>query len=978
MIRRQTTIAPGARIEVRNEEWLVRRVDRTDTRGYALHVTGMSELVRDREAVFLTDAEQFAGKDIKVLDPAETALVPDDSPGFTFTRLYMESLLRKTPPTGHQLYIGHRAAMDVLPFQLAPAAMALSQPRQRILIADAVGLGKTITCGILLSELIRRGRGKRILVVAIKSLLTQFQKEMWSRFTIPLTRLDSVGLQRVRNHIPVNHNPFHYYDRAIISVDTLKQDNEYRVHLENAYWDIIVIDEAHNVAERGGGASQRARLAQLLSGRSDSLILLSATPHDGRARSFASLMNMLDPTAIANPDHYGPEDIRGLFIRRFKHDIKDQVAGSFEDREIRRIPVPASPAEEAAFQALEAITFHRLDQKHGGARLFRTTLEKSLFSSPAACLETVSNRIRTLTRDHGDDHPDIPGLTDFAGTVKKITPGDYSKLNCLVSMLTDKKSSLYWDGKNTADRLVIFTERVETLKFLHTHLPRKLKLSSKQVATLKGMDSDREQQEVVEAFGKESSPIRLLIATDVASEGINLHYLCHRMIHFDIPWSLMVFQQRNGRIDRYGQNQTPQITYLVTQSETAKIKGDIRILELLIQKDEEAQKNIGDPSVFMGVYDEEKEEMITARAMEDGMDPEQLDREMAQNLQKARDEMFADGFNAMDLFFGDDEDTDTPVTEPETGAMPSLFDSDFQFARTALDHLFKNLGVHSVDDAQGMLQLEAPEDLAWRFRMVQKEMRPDNNTFYLTDRTRVIQEQIAVARKEENAWPQVHYLWELHPVMEWLTDKLTAVMGRHQAPVIHLDQGLSPGETIYLLFGLIPNRKGHPLVQHWFGISQHRQTGPFKGEDFTDRTVMDLGRFLDVTGFGKKEIPNPLKQVDVVPLQKALKDVIIQAKKTMSEKRALFESEMAPALERHLERLKTLEQRHQHHIQQEFDWESSEKKDRRLRQVENTFKRFNTWIKDTLKTEDAPYIKVVAVFTRNDDRQETGQPSPDR
>ncbi|MCF8087567.1 MAG: DEAD/DEAH box helicase, partial [Desulfotignum sp.] len=338
MIRRQTTIAPGARIEVRNEEWLVRRVDRTDTRGYALHVTGMSELVRDREAVFLTDAEQFAGKDIKVLDPAETALVPDDSPGFTFTRLYMESLLRKTPPTGHQLYIGHRAAMDVLPFQLAPAAMALSQPRQRILIADAVGLGKTITCGILLSELIRRGRGKRILVVAIKSLLTQFQKEMWSRFTIPLTRLDSVGLQRVRNHIPVNHNPFHYYDRAIISVDTLKQDNEYRVHLENAYWDIIVIDEAHNVAERGGGASQRARLAQLLSGRSDSLILLSATPHDGRARSFASLMNMLDPTAIANPDHYGPEDIRGLFIRRFKHDIKDQVAGSFEDREIRRIP----------------------------------------------------------------------------------------------------------------------------------------------------------------------------------------------------------------------------------------------------------------------------------------------------------------------------------------------------------------------------------------------------------------------------------------------------------------------------------------------------------------------------------------------------------------------------------------------------------------------------------------------------------------
>jgi SNF2 family DNA or RNA helicase len=140
-----------------------------------------------------------------------------------------------------------------------------------------VGLGKTITCGILLSELIRRGKGKRILVVAVKSLLTQFKKEMWSRFTIPLTRLDSVGLQRVRNHIPTNHNPFHYFDRSIISVDTLKQDNEYGVHLENAHWDILVIDEAHNVAERGESASQRAKLARLLASRSDSLILLSAT-----------------------------------------------------------------------------------------------------------------------------------------------------------------------------------------------------------------------------------------------------------------------------------------------------------------------------------------------------------------------------------------------------------------------------------------------------------------------------------------------------------------------------------------------------------------------------------------------------------------------------------------------------------------------------------------------------------------------------
>jgi len=145
-------VAPGARIEVRDAEWLVRRVEKTETKGQAIHVVGMSELVKGKEAIFLSDAEARTRKNIKVLDPRDTRLVPDPSPGFRATRLYVESLLRKTPPTDTSLYVGHRAAMDVLPFQLEPAAHALAQPRQRILIADAVGLGKTITCGILLSS----------------------------------------------------------------------------------------------------------------------------------------------------------------------------------------------------------------------------------------------------------------------------------------------------------------------------------------------------------------------------------------------------------------------------------------------------------------------------------------------------------------------------------------------------------------------------------------------------------------------------------------------------------------------------------------------------------------------------------------------------------------------------------------------------------------------------------------------------------
>ena len=283
------------------------------------------------------------------MDPVDTNLVQDTSSHYRNTLLYIEALLRQTSPTVEKVYVGHKAAMDTLPYQLDPAILALEQPRQRILIADGVGLGKTLAAGILVTELIRRGKGKRILVLAVKSMLTQFQKEFWTRFTIPLTRLDSIGIQRVRTKIPTNHNPFYFYDKAIVSIDTLKQGTEYRTHLENCRWDIIIIDEAHNVAKRGN-TSQRFKLADRISRCSDTLIMLSATPHDGRKESFASLMNMLNPTAIANPDDYGPEDIKGLFVRRFKKDVKDQLGDAFKVRKISCARSAATPEEEAVFE----------------------------------------------------------------------------------------------------------------------------------------------------------------------------------------------------------------------------------------------------------------------------------------------------------------------------------------------------------------------------------------------------------------------------------------------------------------------------------------------------------------------------------------------------------------------------------------------------------------------------------------------------
>jgi SNF2 family DNA or RNA helicase len=147
-------------------------------------------LVRGRSALFLTELERR----VAVLDPADTQLVVDTSSHFDSSFLYLESLLRRSVPNDQSIHLAHRAVMNLVPYQLDPAIQGLSQPRTRILIADAVGLGKTLEAGILATELIQRGRGKRILVVTLKSMLTQFQKEWWSRFSIPLVRLDSVGL----------------------------------------------------------------------------------------------------------------------------------------------------------------------------------------------------------------------------------------------------------------------------------------------------------------------------------------------------------------------------------------------------------------------------------------------------------------------------------------------------------------------------------------------------------------------------------------------------------------------------------------------------------------------------------------------------------------------------------------------------------------------------------------------------------------
>jgi len=935
----QQTFAPGMRVVIRGEEWIVKKVENNSLGGQTLHTTGLSSLVKDRTGIFLVDLED----DIQVVDPRQTELVVDGSPFFRRSCLFVESQWRQKVPTHNKLHIGHQAAMNLMPFQLEPAQLALRQLRQRILIADAVGLGKTLEAGILMSELIARGKGKRILVVTVKSMMTQFQKEMWNRFTIPLVRLDSNKIQRIRSQIPANHNPFYYYDRVIISMDTLKRDVEYRTHLENAWWDIIVIDEAHNVATRGSRQAQRARLAQLLAGRSDTLILLSATPHDGRAESFASLMNMLDPTAIANPEDYTQEDIKGLFIRRFKKDVQEQVRGAFQERRISIERCKASPLEEAAFDVSAKMRLE-MDIPGRGTQLFKTTLEKSMFSSPAACIKSIDERIRRIDRSRGSA-ADIIALTHLRQALEKISPSDFSRFVKLVELL--KSPDYAWNPEDTHDRVVIFTERIETMRYISEELRRALSLPAEAVQTLHGGMSDVEQQRIVEEFGRTDSPVRILVASDVASEGINLHYLCHRLIHFDIPWSLMVFQQRNGRIDRYGQKRNPDIRYLITESTNEKIRGDLRILEILIEKEEQARHNIGDPAILMGVFDVEKEEQVTAQAIESGMAPQEFAQQL--NVEEA-------AFDPLELLL---RGATSDKAQPDIEESRTLF-SDLDYLRNALDYFRQRehyevralrtvpgLEIELNSELQEKLQALLPEEAYPRDHILR--LSPDKE-FCMEEMKRSLQFDVI-----EAAWPRTQYLWALHPIFEWVNDKAGLLYGRQEAPLLGLPHVLDSNEFIFIVVGMIPNRKSTPVVDEWFALRY--RNGAFVG-------VLSMEEILSLTKLGQEKIPNlnAVEEEQRLQAQRLLADAVNQAQLVMKEYYDEYKQRVDPLIDEEVDKLGRLQARHHQFLHQSYS-QQHQRRERELRRVDKIFEDFVAWVTDTLQIEESSYVRVIAVMT---------------
>ena len=944
--------APGMRVLIRDAEFSIQKVDATPDGGFELVCSGISEEVAGHDFRFLAEIDNPV-----VLKPEETILVAYTSSNHEGARLLIESQYRKKIPNGTALTVGPRAAMDLLDYQLEPARRALAVPRARLLIADGVGLGKTLEAGILVSELIRRGKGRRILVVTVKSMLSQFQKEFWTRFTIPLVRLDSQGIQRTRRRIPANHNPFDYFEKTIISMDTLKNDAEYRVYLEKAWWDIIVIDEAHHASFKGS-RNQNNRLAELLANRSDALILLSATPHNGKAESFASLMKMLDPTSIADEREYGVDDIKGLFLRRFKKDIRNQVSRNFPDRELLP-PLRASSnqGEETAWDALAALRFDYLDrsrtasgsQRTTGAMLRRISLEKALLSSPMACAAQCSTMLKELEgKTEAAATSDAAQITTLQDACRSIDLRNFGKYQSLLAQL----KAWAWTGKKTDDRLVIFTERLETMRFLAASLKADLGLGEGAVEMLHGSLGDTEVQDLVEAFGKGSSPLRLLVATDVASEGINLHYLCHRLVHFDIPWSLMVFQQRNGRIDRYGQERTPLIVYCLAQTRNESIRGDLRVLEILIEKEKEAYRNIGDPASLMGEYEADAESLLTADVIAGNLTVEAFSARLDQG------ETEVDWFQT--LLSGSSNGS-----APAAPARPEclLFPDDYSYLVAALGYLETAWGTNldiQADPATKSIRFAPPAELQ---DLLGDLLPREIATAELVRLVRLVSDparinaKIVECRALERAWPTEHFLWSLHPVFPWAADRVRARFRRREAPLVWTSGFLAQGEATYIIIAQVPNRRGRIVLDSWVAVTI----------DASGRSTSEEGEAW-CSRLAGKTLPNDSKVRPVDTLQARLPKVLAEGRRWMSEQHREYSKKIGRELEAKMAELARLESRHVEQLELGFQQSAQVEalREHRLREgrerIKATFASWREWVRESMTIVDEPYVQVLAVF----------------
>lgn len=597
-------------------------------------------------------------------------------------------------------------------YQLMAVKRVMESLRQRFLIADDVGLGKTIEAGLIMQELTARQRGTRVLVVVPASLQDQWKKEMQRHFLRPFYIYNSRKMEGIQELVDENLNPWLARNSIVTSIDWIKPQYEGsgsgrrntnrffdQLMKVERHWDLVMIDEAHYVSTD----SNRADLAKAIQERCDNLLLLTATPHSGNPEHFFNLLNLIDPFMFAEPADLDRPDARQrvekVMIRRGKETIFEkntagQLVKKFKDRDVRPVPIRFTTEEDDLYQAVSGYTGERWAELSRKRQISATDLnvgkfllalvQKRMVSSLAALRETLKRRIesivvaRTVSRVSGDrstlDRQEIQRLlkdyqrgefmededrelveryietrdiqamyaerttevktlrTFLDATEDLIQRGKDSKLKYLKEFLKNLLT------KDSTEKVIVFTEYRDTLDYLKENLQKEWYLSPQSIVVIHGGmplgEDENEEGSKLYAERRFNEPdTRLLLATDAASEGINLQRYCHTLINYELPWNPNRLEQRIGRIHRYGQRYRAQIyNFMIEGSKEAQI------FLVLQNKIDTIRRQLGNMAEVLGILDRISLDDLILRVLKKSVDSGAVEAMAEQELRKM-DEM---------------------------------------------------------------------------------------------------------------------------------------------------------------------------------------------------------------------------------------------------------------------------------------------------------------------------------------------------
>ena len=622
-------ISAGSRVVARGLTWDVLErenlgdQDRLRLRCLADDLLGLEwDLLHPREPVHLLRDE---------LDPAKPGTL-------AAWRLFHRACLLEQIPGATGMVAAEPGRVAIEPYQLVPLMRALELPRPRLLLADGVGLGKTIEAGLIAAELIARRRAHRILIVTPAGpLLRQWEQEMRLRFGLRFTVLaDSGAVREERRKLELGGNPFGASAFVLTSMDFAKQESVLQ-ELERTAWDLAIVDEAHHCVSAAASTvredTQRRRLAEVVAHQSDGLLLLTATPHDGYDPHFASLMELLDPSLVDGNGGLAGLAYRRHVVRRLKSHIADPATGRPLFRERQVIPVPVrtgEPSVQRFHWALSNLVAPRLSkaadaEKFADALAFVSLLKRSV-STIAACIGTlrvVADRYAGLgdrTEAASERRERVRSLRAYRrqamrfGVLDARAEADVERLEAediaaelhgagdteaaLRALIRMGEAAARFDPKLQAliteihliraaepnANVLIYTEYADSQTAAVQAL-RNARGIAGEILTIGGADDDDARSAAAERCSESDGII--LVSTDSLAEGLNLQQRCHHLIHLDLPYNPNRLEQRNGRIDRYGQRNDPEIRYLCLAGTFEE-----RLLLRLIAKYEKARAQL--------------------------------------------------------------------------------------------------------------------------------------------------------------------------------------------------------------------------------------------------------------------------------------------------------------------------------------------------------------------------------------------------